>query len=135
MFFGTTIMIQKQMKRSAAVATGASTIPRRMAGLRPATFRWLLGLGTSVVLGQSSELSVPGFGNELAIPPTPGTGPGDANATANEARFTAPGADHGILHDIGLTRDLPYIPPLAKPNRTTILNWAMPPCDSRVRWG
>ncbi len=100
------------MNRSAAVALAASAILRPLAGLRPATFRWMLCFGTSVVLGQSSELSVPGFGNGLAIPPTPGTGPGDANATANAARFTAPGADNGILHDIGLTRDLPYIPPL-----------------------
>ena len=105
-------MIQKQLNRLAAVRLATRSTPR------PPVCRWSVFLATATtVLGQNSDLSVPPFSNPILPSTYPGTGPGDIEAPSNAAQFAAPGADNGVLHDVGLTRDLPYIAPVGQPHR------------------
>ena len=106
-------MIAMQLNKLAA----AKPTVRSGSGRGQASTGWAFFLATaSAVLGQNSDLSIPNFGNPLSPPSNLGNGTGDLSILNNSTSLTAPGADNGVLHDVNLSRNLPYIAPISHPN-------------------
>jgi hypothetical protein len=97
------------LMRHAARATRLSANPTSWALLA-------LAGASAKALGQSTDLGVPNFNSPLYTPPslslTPPTSPTDSGS--DFVSLGASGGDQGVLHDVHLTRDLPYIAPESK---------------------
>jgi len=82
-----------------------------------AASRWLICLaGASAALAQNSELTIPSFGPPLGFGQNPAFPSIPAPDLSTTSRAEAP-RDPGVLYDVALTRDLPYVPAVSRPQR------------------
>lgn len=97
--------------------TDAGCIGRKGCFEARAASRWLVCLaGVSGALAQNSELTIPPFGNNPSYGPDPAFPPLFAPDLSIQGQ-TEPERDPGVLYDVSLTRDLPYVPALSRPRR------------------